>query len=103
MAKKVEKVRKSLLHQLKCKNADLDHFVGLVNDYCFYFEAVEDMKRSIADRGLTYAAVSASGKDYEKDNPAVKLLPAYTRQMLQILKDLGLTTDRIAAEEDDEL
>lgn len=103
MAKKVEKVRKSLLHQLKGKNADLDHFVGLVNDYCFYFEAVEDMKRSIADRGLTYTAVSASGKDYEKDNPAVKLLPAYTRQMLQILKDLGLTTDRIAAEEDDEL
>ena len=36
-------------------------------------------------------------------NPNVKLLPTYTRQMLQILKDLGLTTDNVAQEDDDEL
>lgn len=103
MAKKVEKVRKSLIRQLEAKNACLDHFIGLVNDYCFYFETVENMKKDILDRGLTYTTVSAAGKEYEKDNPAVKLLPGYTRQMLQILKDLGLTTANVQVEEDDEL
>ena len=103
MAKKIEKVRKSLLHQLASKGAGLDHFIGLVNDYCFYFETVEQMKKDIVDKGVTYTTMSASGKEYEKDNPACKLLPTYTRQMLQILKDLGLTTASIPTEEDDEL
>lgn len=103
MAKKVEKVRKSLIRQLESKNACLDHFIGLVNDYCFYFETVEDLKKNILEKGVTYTSMSASGKEYEKDNPALKLLPGYTRQMLQILKDLGLTTANVLVEEDDEL
>ncbi len=103
MAKKVEKVRKSLIRQLEAKNACADHFLGLVNDYCFYFETVETMKKDIAEKGVTYTSMSASGKEYEKDNPAVKLLPGYTRQMLQILKELGLNTDNIVQDEDDEL
>ena len=102
MAKKVDKVRKSLIRQLKAKGASLDHFTALVNDYCFYFETVEQMKKDIVEKGVTYVSMSASGKEYEKDNPSVKLLPTYTRQMLQILKDLGLTTSNIQ-EEDDEL
>ena len=103
MAKKVDKVRKSLIRQLESKGAGLDHFIGLVNDYCFYFETVEKLKKDIVVKGVTYASISASGKEYEKDNPSVKLLPTYTRQMLQILKDLGLTTANIQAEDDDEL
>ena len=103
MAKKIDKVRKSLIRQLESKGAGLDHFIGLVNDYCFYFETVEQMKKEIVEKGVTYTSVSASGKEYEKDNPAVKLLPTYTRQMLQILKDLGLTTANVVVEEDDEL
>lgn len=103
MAKKIDKVRKSLIRQLESKGAGLDHFIGLVNDYCFYFETVEQMKKEIVEKGVTYTSVSASGKEYEKDNPAVKLLPTYTRQMLQILKDLGLTTANVMVEEDDEL
>lgn len=103
MAKKVEKVRKSLIRQLEAKNTCLDHFIGLVNDYCFYFETVEQLKKDILEKGVTYTSMSASGKEYEKDNPALKLLPGYTRQMLQILKDLGLTTANVMVEEDDEL
>ena len=103
MAKKVEKVRKSLIRQLEAKNACFDHFIGLVNDYCFYFETVEQLKKDILEKGVTYTSMSASGKEYEKDNPALKLLPGYTRQMLQILKDLGLNTANVMVEEDDEL
>ena len=103
MANKVEKVKASLIHQLKQKNACLDHFMGLVDDYCFYFETVEQLKNEILEKGVTYTSMSASGKEYEKDNPALKLLPGYTRQMLQILKDLGLNTANVMVEEDDEL
>ena len=103
MAKKSAKVRRSLLRQLKTKGADLAHFVGLVNDYCWYYDQVEAMKADIEERGLTYTSISSTGKEYEKDNPSVKPLPPYTRQMLQILKDLGISTDNITAEEEDEL
>lgn len=103
MAKKSAKVKRSLLQQLKAKGAKLAHFVSLVEDYCWYYDQVEAMKEDIAERGLTYTAISSTGKEYEKDNPSVKLVPTYTRQMLQILKDLGISTDDIPAEEDDEL
>lgn len=103
MAKKSAKVKRSLLQQLKAKGAKLAHFVSLVEDYCWYYDQVEAMKEDIAERGLTYTTISSTGKEYEKDNPSVKLVPTYTRQMLQILKDLGISTDDIPAEEDDEL
>jgi phage terminase small subunit len=103
MAKKSEKVRESLLQQLKTKGAEHAHFVGLVDDYCWYYDQVEVMKADIETRGLSYKSISSTGKEYEKDNPNIKLLPTYTRQMLQILKDLGISTDNIPAEEEDEL
>ena len=50
---------------------------------------------------MTYIAMSAAGKEYEKDNPNVKLLPQYTRSQLAILKGLGLTRDKIAEDDVD--
>lgn len=103
MAAKSEKaIRESLMTQLRAQGADVSHFEGLVDDYVEYFRMVKKMKADIKKRGLSYAAMSAAGKEYEKDNPNVKLLPQYTRAMLMILKDLGLTTDKVA-EEDAEL
>ena len=103
MAAKSEKaIRESLMTQLRAKGADVSHFEGLVDDYVEYFRLVKKMKADIKKRGLSYTATSAAGKEYEKDNPNVKLLPQYTRAMLTILKDLGLTTDKVA-EEDIEL
>lgn len=88
--------------QLRAKGADVAHFEALVDDYVMYFSMVQKMKKDLRVRGTTYPATSAAGKNYEKDNPNAKLLPQYTRSMLTILKDLGLTTDKIA-EEDGEL
>lgn len=97
------KVKESLIQQLKSKGAYLPHFESLVDDYCWYHRQVQMMKKDIRKKGVTYMSVSAAGKEYEKDNPNVKMLPTYTRQMLQILKDLGLTTDNVVQDEDDEL
>ncbi len=102
MAQSQKAIRESLYAQLRAKGADVAHFEALVDDYVSYFRMVKEMKKDIKKRGMTYPATSAAGKEYEKDNPNVKLLPQYTRSMLAILKDLGLTTDKIA-EEDGEL
>lgn len=100
-AKSKKAIRESLMAQLKSKGADVDHFEALIDDYVNYFGMVKKMKADIAKRGLSYMATSAAGKEYEKDNPNVKLLPQYTRAMLAILKDLGLTTDNVAEEEEE--
>lgn len=104
MAQKSAKaIRASLMLQLQAKGADVDHFESLIDDYIALFNLVRKLRADIKARGLTYTAVSATGREYEKDNPSVKLLPQYTRAMLTILRELGLTTDEPVAEEDDEL
>ncbi|MCR5704971.1 MAG: P27 family phage terminase small subunit [Eubacterium sp.] len=91
------------MQQLEAKGANLEHFEALVDDYVEMFKIVKKMKADIRRNGLSYRAMSAAGKEYEKDNPNVKLLPQYTKSMLSILKELGLTTDQIEGGEDDEL
>lgn len=101
-AKSARAIRESLMSQLRAKGADVSHFEALVDDYVEYYKLVKKMKADIRIKGISYTAISAAGKEYEKDNPNVKLLPQYTRSMLSILKELGLTTDKIE-EEDGEL
>ncbi len=95
------KIRESLMAQLRAKGADVSHFEALVDDYMEYCKLIKKMKADIKKRGMTYTATSAAGKEYEKDNPNVKLLPQYTRSQLAILKELGLTTDKIAEDDGD--
>lgn len=90
------------MEQLTAKGADVAHFEALVDDYVEYFGLVKKLKADIRKNGISYTAVSAAGKEYVKDNPSVKLLPQVTRTMLMILKELGLTTDKVM-EDDDEL
>ena len=46
-----------------------------------------------ANKGPTIKAVSASGKEYDKENPAIKQAAAYAKEKRQLLQALGLTTD----------
>ncbi len=98
-----KEIRESLILQLKSRGADVPHFVSLVDDYVFLFSQVQKMKTDIRKNGLTYEAVSAAGKTYEKENPAVKNVVIFNRQMLAILKELDLSTEGMDLQEDDEL
>ncbi|MCI8506893.1 MAG: P27 family phage terminase small subunit [Lachnospiraceae bacterium] len=97
------KLEQSLIRQLQEKGADVAHFRSLIRDYIWMNSQVQAMKRSIRKEGRTYQAVSAAGKAYEKENPAVKNLILYSRQMIAILREMGLTTENAVSEEDDEL
>ncbi|MFA9381295.1 MAG: P27 family phage terminase small subunit [Acetanaerobacterium sp.] len=98
-----KKIRDALLVQLKNKGADLSHFVSLVDDYVFCWEQEKAMQKDIKTNGSKYIATSSAGKMYEKENSAVKNAILYNKQMLVILKELGLCTDQVTDPDDDEL
>lgn len=96
-------IKDGLIKQLERKGAKTAHFMSLIEDYIFLHGQVQKMKASIRREGTEYEAISAAGKTYRKENPAVKNIVLYNRQMLAILKELGLGTEDLAGEEDDEL
>lgn len=96
------KIKDSLIKQLKEKGADAEHFLGLIDDYLWYFNQEKAMQKDIKDRGLSYETLSASGNPILKENPSVKNAIAYNKQKLAILKELQLTTSNCNANGDDE-
>lgn len=99
-----KKVRDDLINQLRAKGADVLIFEDLIDRYMFYRDLEIEMHRDIAERGLEYPAVSATGKDYVKENPSVKQAVLYNKQCLAILQQLGLNPKEIEDDmEDDEL
>lgn len=97
-------IRESLIKQLESKNANVEHFLDLVDEYIWFFEQEKEMQKDIKLKGRSYKTKSASGYAIEKENPAVKNALMYSKQKLAILKELGLTTDNVITDKyDDEL
>lgn len=83
------------MQQLRAKGADVIIYRAIIDDYMWFFRQERDMQADIRKRGRTYTAVSAAGKEYEKENPAVKNALLYSRQMVAILDALGLDTGTV--------
>lgn len=96
------KIKKSLIKQLKDKGANVEHFLGQIDSYIWYFNEEKSMQKDVKERGRTFKTTSASGYEIEKENPSVKNALAYNKQQLAILKELGLTTENVLREKDDE-
>lgn len=92
MTKKEKEIRASLEKQLKDCGADLLHYQELLDDYIFFFGMERKMQAAVKKQGLTVTAVSAAGKEYDKENPAIKAAALYNQRMLYILREMGLTT-----------
>lgn len=101
---KAKDIENSLKQQLKEKGVKSAYIYSLADDYVFLWQQMQDMKKSIKKKGRLYKAISAVGKEYEKENPAIRDIPVYNRQMLAILKELKCKVDDESKEEaDDEL
>lgn len=87
-------VRASLQRQLQERGAETPHFLALIDDYMFYYQQEKKMQAAVK-KGLTVKAKSAAGKEYDKENPAIKAAALYSKQKLAILRELGLTTDTV--------
>jgi len=99
----VDKIKESLIKQLKNKDADVEHFLSLVDDYIWYWKQEKEMQDDVSDNGRTYKASSAAGKEYDKENPSIKNALMYNKQKLAILKQLELTTKNASSNTSDEL
>ena len=99
----IKKIRESIIEQLKAKGADIPLFQDQINAYIFFTTEERKMQQDISKKGLSYPAVSATGKKYIKDNPSIKNAVMYNKQRLNILAQLGLTTSTVMSDVDDEL
>ena len=90
-----KEIKKSLIEQLRSRGLDIALFADQVDDYMQLWDLKEMLIEDIRETGLRT-------KD-GKDNTSPKQLPIVNRQMLSLLKTLGVTTDNIVGEEDDDL
>ena len=90
-----KQVKESLLKQLEIKGAKVDIYLSLIDDFMWFWQQERKMQKDVKDKGRTYTAVSASGKDYEKSNPSVKDALLYSKQMMAIIDALGLNTKTV--------
>ena len=94
MAKTTD-VRRSLIEQLIERGADIDLNRGLIDDYMFYYAQEKKMQADVRKNGIMIDAVSSTGKEYKRENPAVKLAMLYNKQKLAILKQLEIAPSTV--------
>lgn len=97
----LSEIRSSLEQQLRDQGADVEHFQELLDDYMFFCKQLRKMQADIRKRGSIIKAVSAAGKEYDKENPSIKQAALYSKQKLQILREMGLTTGSCRQADDD--
>lgn len=96
-------ISESLLKELREKGADAEFFKDLLRDYTDLWQTKNDLIKDIKTRGVVYNGLSSVGILMMKNNPSVKELVMVNRQMLSILKELGLSTSSSAPVENDPL
>lgn len=96
-----KKVKKSLLEQLKLRNAISDFYTDLINDYMSLWRTKEQLSDDLQNRGTVYLEANSSGREVFKNNPSTKELVMVNKQMLSLLKDLGLNEPAVSNEPDD--
>lgn len=97
-----KKIKDSLESQLEKKGAKIECFEDLICDYMNLYEIKKELQKDIKTRGIAYKTLSASGYEITKQNQSVKDLVAIGKQMLLILDKLGLTTEEVIKDGDDE-
>ena len=91
----VREIKADLETQLKAKGADTPTFKAMLDDYMFFYQQMKKAQADVRKNGLMVDAVSAAGKKYKKQNDCAKLAVLYNQRMLDILKQMGLTTERV--------
>ena len=97
------KIENSLLEQLALLGAMKEHYIDLIRDYMGMWKVKTELLKDIKKRGVTYEDLSSSGVKMQKNNPSVKDLVMINKQMLSLLKELGLSTANTGSGEADEL
>ena len=97
------KIEKSLMRQLIAIGANVDHYADLISDYMGLWDIKTKLLEDIDERGVTFVDRSSTGVPMMKNNPSTKELVMVNKQMLSLLKELGLSTETAGAGDPDEL
>ena len=98
-----EKIKESLLDQLKAQNKVTDYCVYLVETYMTHWRVKERLGKDIEESGIRITVKTGNGHSKTIANPSVSDLQRETTVMLQILDKLDLRTPVLAASKDDYL
>ena len=104
MARKLtseEKIKKSLLEQLKSQNKWTDYCIDLVETYMFHWKLKQKLVKDIEANGLRVTVVSGNGFESEKPNTSITDLQKETTIMLQILDKMDLKTPALSTPSSD--
>ena len=96
-----EKIRDSLLDQLKAQNKVTDYCVDLVGTYMTHWRLKEQLAADIAENGIRITVATGNGHEKEMANPSISDLQKETSIMLQILDKLDLKTPVLSGSLDD--
>lgn len=99
---KRSKVLGSLMEQLAIKGAKTDCFEDLIQDYMSLWDTKNALIADIRTRGVMFKDKSSVGIEMMKNNPSVKELVMVNKQMLMLLKELGLSTENAAGGDGDD-
>lgn len=83
-------VQESLMQQLAQKGAAFSCYEDLIFDYMTLWDTKKKLATDIKKRGVVYEDYSSVGVKMMKNNPSVKEIVMVNRQMMAILKELGL-------------
>jgi hypothetical protein len=103
MDKKRKQISESLLQQLAIQGAAIECFEDLISDYMDFWDTKNALIQDIKNRGVTFRDLSSTGIEMHKNNPSVKELVSVNKQMLSILKELHLETDKVGMTDDEKL
>ena len=98
-----EKVRESLLDQLKAQNKLTDYCIDMVETYMVHYRLKEKLAKDIEKNGIRITVSTGNGHDKTIANPSVTDLQRETSIMLQILDKLDIKTPILSGSKDDYL
>ena len=90
MEENEEKIRESLIQQLKQQGKEVPYILSWVNDYVRHYNIKNMLYQDIMDRGVKIAYKTTKGYDSIKDNESNKSLQNEQKLMLDMLRGVGL-------------
>ncbi len=97
-----EQIRQDLIDQLERQGIYGRHYLDLVEDYMALWDTKNDLIRDIKERGVTVRYQNGQNQWGHKKNDSVDNLVKVNKQMLMLLKELGLRAENFEADSDDD-
>ena len=97
-----EQIRQDLIDQLERQGIYGRHYLDLVEDYMALWDTKNDLIRDIKERGVTVRYQNGQNQWGHKKNDSVDNLVKVNKQMLMLLKELGLRAENFEADSNDD-